>query len=571
MVKSTTITSLLLLAAPALAQQIVVPPVFTTAEAGSTGNLWRAGTNRYQSAYDSSLFTGVGLDSPVYLHTLEFRLAGGLLGNPTTYPSVEVYLDYCVPDHATLNAAFASNRTRALPRTPEFAGAVDVLPASGGTPNDWVISVPLDTPFLYNPELGQDLLVEIVILGSPSPLIGNTSSSTFNVTTDKARATRSVGSTTATTGTLTAFAPVIRFGYNYAQASARHVAYGTGCYQTEQSFYEVFPGSAADLTGTTLTATKNAAGGYNVAAAPTTAFVAPTTTGLALTDDVVSTAITLPFTFDYAGGSTSSIFVDSNGRIFLNGTTASAVTATAPGLLSTPVHVICASWQDLEPDGTTNVANVFAEQNVAGNEFYVTWNGVECFGANDPSTFQVVFIDDGVNDRFELRYQTLFNNSTSNTGVSLTGFSLGGTALDPGASDLSAGGISTAADNRSLSLTASPRPVLGTTTDYTLNNIRANAGVSAIYVSFFGSSPTPLSAYGLFQTQGCFLHLHLPTATELGMLMIGSPSNTRSLSYPNDINFLGAQLSFQGLALAPLENGDGVITSNAIRSTLGLF
>lgn len=571
MLKATAISTLIFLAAPAMAQQIVAPALFSSSEAGSTGNIWRAGINRVQCVWDSSHFTSSGVEAPVYLHTLEFRLAGGLASNLTTYPSVELYVDYSTNDYTSLSTTFANNRTRALPRTPEFAGDADVIPASGGTPNSWVISVPLTTPFLYNPELGQDLLVELVILAAPSPLIGNTMSAAFNAAAHGANSIRSVGSTTAATGSLSAFCPVVRFGYNDAQSSGRNNKYGAGCYQREQSFYELFPGSTNDLTGTTLAATQNANGGFDVGAAPISTFDAPTGTGLALGDDEVSAAIALPFTFDYPGGSTNSLVVDSNGRIFLNGTTASNVTATPSGLLSMPVHTICASWQDLLPDGLTNTANVFAESNLAGTEFYVTWNGVPCFGATNPSTFQVAFIDDGTNDRIELRYQTMVNDSTSNGGNMMTGFSLGGAAIDPGASNLSAGGIQTFADQGPLALNASGRPILGTSTTYTLNNIRTNASVSAMYITFFGVSPTPLTAYGLFQSTGCDLHIHLPSAVPLGPLMLNNPSDSQSLAWPLDPSFVGAQLYLQGLAIAPGENGDGVITSNGMRSTIGSF
>jgi hypothetical protein len=236
-----------------------------------------------------------------------------------------------------------------------------------------------------------------------------------------------------------------------------------------------------------------------------------------------------------------------------------------------PVHTICASWQDMLPDGLTNIDNVFAEANLAGNEFYVTWNGVPSFGGASPSTFQVAFIDDGTSDRIELRYQTLANDSTSNAGNMMIGFSLGGGAIDPGASNLSAGGISTVADQGPLSLSAAGRPVLGTSTTYTLDNIRANASVSAMYITFFGASPTPLSAYGLFQAAGCNLHIHLPSAVPLGQLMIGSPTGSQNLVWPLEAAFVGAQLYTQGIALAPAENGDGVITSNGVRSTIGSF
>ncbi|MCA8973444.1 MAG: hypothetical protein KDC98_01920 [Planctomycetes bacterium] len=557
--------------APLAAQQLVAPALFDGVEAGSTGNIWRNGTNRYQCVYDSSHFTSRGIEHPIRIHTVQYRLDGGLVGNPTTYPSVEIYLDYCPNDHAAMSTTFDANRTMPLPRTPEYSGPVDVVAASGAEPNDFNVTIALQNPFRYVPELGQDLMVEIVILAPPSPAVGNTMSSAFSIAGHQCAAVRSVGSTTATTGSSTAFCPVIRFGYNDIQGGARHQAFGPGCYSHAVSFYEEYALSANDLTGMTVTATQNGTGGYDVNTAALSSFVAPTSVGLALDDDVVSSAIALPFTFDYPGGSTTSIAIDSNGRIFLNGTTGSSVTASAAGLLSTAVNVLCPSWQDLHPDGATNINNVFVESNLAGTEFYITWNNVSCFpntqGGN--STFQVALIDNGTSDSFEYRYVTMVNDSTSNSGIMMTAFSPGGGAVDPGASDLTAGTVSTTADAFPLQLSASPRPILGSTCTYTLSNVRATTGFSAIFASWAATTPTSLQVYGLADAAGCYGNIQLNWVVPFGLLMIGSPTASTNVTWPTDPVFVGANVRAQGLELAPLENGDGIITSNGLSILLG--
>ncbi|MCA8951710.1 MAG: hypothetical protein KDE27_19535 [Planctomycetes bacterium] len=551
---------------------LVAPALFQATEAGSTGNIWRAGINRYQCAYDASHFVGQGVPFPIDIHTVEYRLDGGLTGSPTTYPNVEIYLDVSANDFESLSTSFADNRTQAQPRVPEYSGPVQLVAAGGGEPNDYVVTIPLDNPFRYVPENGADLLVEIVLLDPPSPLVGNTMSSAFNITTHGCSAIRSVGSTTAATGSLTAFCPVVRFGYNEGLAVARHDTYGAGCYDRAVSFYESFDINANDLGNTTLTATPNAAGGYDVAAAALGTFDAPTTPGLALDDDVVTGPIALPFTFDYPGGSTTSIFIDSNGRILLNGTDVAQVTATPAALLASPVHVLCPAWQDLHPDGATNVDNVHAEANAGGTEFYITWNNVSCFpntqGGN--STFQVALIDQGSQDVVEFRYQTLVNDSTTNAGIMMTAFSLGSGAVDPGASDLSAGGISTSADSPALALSASPRPTLGSTCTYTLDNLRANASVSLIRISFYSTIPTPLTAYGL-TTPDCYGHIHLGASLGLGNLMFGNPTDSVSFTWPTDVIYTGAEMYCQGLEIAPGENADGVIVSNGLKIKLGQY
>lgn len=551
-------------------EQLIAPALFDNVEAGSTANIWRAGINRYQCVYDSSHFTGQGVPQPIDIHTIEWRLDGGLTGTPTMYPNVEIYVDRSANDYASLSTTFAANRTQALPRTPEYAGPVQVLGASGSEPNDFVITIPLQNVFRYVPELGEDLLVEIVILAPPVPLTSNTFSSAFNVPVHECAAVRSVGSTTLATGSATAFCPVIRVGYNDAIGAARHVPYGEGCYDRAASFYEEFAFQANDLSGTTITAIPNPSGGYDVFPAPLSTFDVPVSPGLALGDDVVTAAIPLPFTFDYPGGATTSIFIDSNGRILLNASDVSQVTATPAALLATPANVLCPSWQDLHPDGATNVDNVHAEANLAGTEFYITWNNVSCFPNTQggDNVFQVALIDQGTLDRVEFRYQTLVNDSTTNAGIMMAGWSPGGGAVDPGNTDLTAGAFSTTADVRALALSGSPRPVLGTNCIYTLENIRANASVSLIRISFYSTAPTPLSSYGL-NTPGCFGHIHLATSVGFGNLLLLNPSASIDFTWPANVVFTGAEVYAQGLEIAPAENPDGVITSNALKIKLG--
>lgn len=293
------------------------------------------------------------------------------------YPSVEIYLQQSANGHAAISTTFASNRTVAHPTTPNYAGAVNVNTASGTTPNDWVIKLPLTNSFTYYPDQS-DLLLEIVILAAPVPATASSMSCGFNVAAHACNSVRSVGSMTALTGTLSAFAPVVRLGYTDVPGGARHVTYGAGCTTHSRSFYEAFAISTADLGGSTVAMTQNLTGGYDVSTTAGAAVVAPTSVGLALADDAVSGAIALPFTFDYPGGSTGSVFIDSNGSVLLNGTAASNIGGSASVLLTSPVHRLCPSMQDLLPDGVTNLDNVFAEADPSNptTVFLITWRNV---------------------------------------------------------------------------------------------------------------------------------------------------------------------------------------------------
>jgi len=556
----------------ALAQSTAnIPNPAVFAGGGSSGNIWRAGLNRVQCFYDSSNFTGQGISAPITISGIEWINAAAVAA-PITYPSVEIYLQPAAGDYSAPSTTFATNRTIPFPTTPNYAGPVTVN--ASATTGAYVINIPLTVPFQYSPDSGQDLLVEIVILGNPAPLTGTSANTGFSNPAHQCNSIRSVGSTTALTGTASAFCPVIRTTYAPVPGAAAHVRYGTGCTTRARSFYELFNGSAADLAGQTVSMQQNGIGGYVVTSAAGGVIAAPSTVGLALGDDQMSAAIALPFTFDYPGGSTSSIFVDSNGSIHLNLVGTSNIGGTAASLLGAAYHAISASMQDLEPDGVTNVANVFAQVNPNNpSEFDITWLNVPCFGTstNVPrlsSTFQIALFDNGTNDYVELRYQTLANDSTSNTGKAITGFSLGGGAIDGGSQDISASVIVTQFDASPLSLAGAPRPILGTSATYTLSNIRANAGVSALNIGFASSAPTPLSLYGL-DAPGCNANIAVIGSVPFGSLLLTSPTASFSQPWPNNPSFSGISLYTQAFELAPAENNAGVIVSNGLEIRLG--
>jgi hypothetical protein len=549
--------------------QIPNPAVF--AGGGTSGNIWRAGTNRVQCFYDSTNFTGQSIGAPITISGLEWRTGTAIsVAAPITYPSVDIYVMTMVGNYSAPSTTFATNRATAL-GTPNYSGPVTLQASTGGL--QWCINIPLTTPYQYSPDSGADLLVEIVINTAPTPLTGTTMDTGFSNPAHLCNSIRSVGSTTALTGTASAFCPVIRTTYTPVPGAAYHAPYGTGCTTRALSFYELFNGSAADLAGQTVSMQQNGIGGYLVTTAAGGVIAQPNTVGLALGDDQMSAAIALPFTFDYPGGSTSSIFVDSNGSIHLNVVGASNIGGTAASLLAAAYHTISASMQDLLPDGVTNVANCFAQVNPNNpSEFDITWLNVPCFGSvatpAPTSTFQIALIDNGVNDSVELRFQTLVNDSSSNTGKAITGFSLGNGAIDGGSQDLSASVIVTQPDASPLSLSASPRPILGTSATYTLSNVRANAGVSAMNCSFLNTAPTPLSLYGL-DAPGCSAHIDVINSVSFSPLLLTSPSASFNYAWPNNPSFAGVSLFVQGFELAPAENNAGVIVSNGLEIKLG--
>ena len=580
--KLLTLSALVLAASTAVAQTPIVvaaPSIFANAEGGTSVNIWRTVASRNQSVYDSTNFTtnGQNLQSPIEINQLEWRMGGGLVGAAVAYPSVDIYLGTSANDFATLSTTFATNRNP--DHTLVYSGPINLAAGAGTTPNSWAVNVPLTTSFIYDPSTGQDLLVEFVINAAPVPATTNIFSTGFTTATHLANSVRAAGVAT-TGGAFSAFAPVVRFSGIEPVGTAKHDVYGQGCYTQARSFYESFPGtyplSSNDLSGNTLLMQRNPGQGYTVLTIPGATLTLPTGTGLALPDDNFSAPIALPFTFDYPGGSTSSIIAHSNGSVILSGTPAAFFNeGNDPNtLLRAVVAALAPSLQDLLPDGATNINNVYAEPDPANptSVFLITWLNVPCYAAvlsTATSTFQVALIDNGTDDTVEFRYQTLVNDSDSYAGAALTGFSTGGTSLNPGNRDLTAGLFSTYLnDLGALSLVGTPRPIMGTPVTYQVNNIRA--GGFTLMQAGFGQdlAGTPLTLYGL-NTPGCNAHLAPFGLSSFGPLLFASPTDSFSFTWPT--GYPGVQLFVQAFELQSVnpENPAGILSSNGLQVLLG--
>src|SRR5688572_7403874 len=109
--------SILTLAAAAIAQTALIPNPAVHPGGGSSANIWRAGINRVQCFYDSSNFIGQGINQPIVISGLEWRLLAAVAA-PITYSSVEIYLQNSAVDFLTPSTTFSANRTVAFPTTP---------------------------------------------------------------------------------------------------------------------------------------------------------------------------------------------------------------------------------------------------------------------------------------------------------------------------------------------------------------------------------------------------------------------------------------------------------------------
>jgi len=117
---------------------------------------------RVQFCHDSTLFVATGMNGPIRIKGLRYRpdaIANTSGGG--TYPSVVVDLSTCVFDYLGISNTFANNH--GLDKTTVYNGPVTVLPFTGGSaPASVYVDLQFTTPFVYDPTLGGDLLIEFV-------------------------------------------------------------------------------------------------------------------------------------------------------------------------------------------------------------------------------------------------------------------------------------------------------------------------------------------------------------------------------------------------------------------------
>jgi hypothetical protein len=336
---------------------------------------------------------------------------------------------------------------------------------------------------------------------------------------------------------------------------------GTGCVAGAISFYEMFPATnTVDLAGQRIQMVPSN-GGYLVQPG-THNYVAPTGIGLGLGDDQLAPATTLPWTFNYSGGSTNQIRICSNGFVYLNGTATSASFVPTSADLVSGTSRVAGLWMDLLPDSSTNTNNVFYTVDNANGRVLITWRNVPEFGApTNICTFQIVLNQSGVIDMVWVTA-----NNIGGGHAALTGFSPGQGNRDPGSIDLSTSlPFITAPDSNPLAQDAT-RPVLGATVSLTVSSIRAG---SLGGVELFGaplSTPIDLGVIGM---PTCQLHVS-PIYLTVPFNASGS-SATLPLTIPSSPAVLGAVLSVQAATVTPGINQLGVLSSNMATMFVGRY
>jgi hypothetical protein len=337
-----------------------------------------------------------------------------------------------------------------------------------------------------------------------------------------------------------------------------YATYGVGC-PKPVDFYESFAPSTFDLSGGAIRFTANGTGGYLAIPCVGVCFDTNFSGNLNLGDDSLATGLALGFTFPFAGGTTTTIDVCSNGFIWLQSgsSTATDYSPTVAEFLGQSPR-IAPLWTDLNP-------------NIGGGVFFdalpgralVTWNQVPAFGVPTSSnTFQLQLFPNG---DFILAWTAAMNNATSAGGAAgITGFTLGNDAVNQGSIDLSTAVPFATGNGRPLRLDAlaGTLPALGTT--FTLEVRDMRTGTIAGALNLGTSNPDlDLSALGM---PGC---RQLSSILVSLPLVVSAARPTLPLAVPNDPTLTGLTLTTQAVMVDPSLGGLPIYLSNGLRMVVG--
>jgi hypothetical protein len=541
---------------PPVRPQVVIPQGMDPNYTGNTSLIWRNSAFRYQMLYAPDHFLNQGIDYPVTITRLQFRaINGATSAGGETYTGTTISMSSSPSSYAAPSTTFATNVGADVVNV--YSGDVVCTPASGSTPNDWIIDLVLQTPFVYDPTGGLDLCLDVTAPFAPAPTGVPNIAASSSFTRDLARRL-STNNPASATGGLSSFAAVLKMDYIAPGDLAAASPYGAGCNDTSLSYYESLGVQQWDLSGTAgapnsirMTPTGT---GYTVSQGSNGWFT-PASADLALGDDALSAAQALGFSFPYPGGSTTDILVCSNGFAWLDTTQTAATFAGTPTRLLGEAPRLAPLWHDMNP---TTGGTVHFDVDPSGTAAYATWLGVPRFGdLAAVSTFQLALFADG---SVEYRYEVC------DVGPGLVGFSIGGGANDPGSTDIS-GAIpfTTEADQYPLTLANVNRPKINSTFNVEIRNIVATAGAAGL--NFGLIQQTPALDLAFIGAPTCELYTGI--ALSVPVAVTGS-TTPLSFTIPNDPTMNGANLYSQAYTFATGVNAGGILLSNGLELTFGL-
>lgn len=337
-------------------------------------------------------------------------------------------------------------------------------------------------------------------------------------------------------------------------------AYGVACGRASKAFYERFPSTAEfDLSPSSMQLVK-AADFY--IAQPGTAYVAPTAAAvvLPLANDAEIAVPLAGMQFPFLGGSTSTLWVCSNGYV-----------SAGPGNPTTPpggpsnwlsaVQPRWGCWHDFDPSASGSGPVRFEQ---VGTVAYVTWDGVLGRQGTDISTWQLQF--DLTTGNVNYAWQSVQSISGPNRR-----WFVGYVAAAPNENfeiDISAalpGTFRTSADNASnLSLSSTP-PQLGTTAVLTTSQVPAS---SPLGIQILGTTRlVPALALAASGMPDCYLNVS-PGLAALIVPIAGQAAFP--LTIPYQVNLIGGHVTGQSMVLVHGVNAAGIVASNGIDLRIGM-
>ncbi len=358
---------------------------------------------------------------------------------------------------------------------------------------------------------------------------------------------------------------------------------GEGCYFRPRGFFENFPaGPAPDLANTAIQLIPLGQN-YLVAPVASSTIAQPTSTSITAVpansgssgagnwDDGLSAPITLPFTFAYPGGSTTTITISSNGSVYLDAVNSTSfdVCGAAYGSLTgwrDNAARIAPMYMDLDPSPAGG-GTIHYDVDPSNQFVTITWYQVPEWPAALPNanTFSLTLWATG---QVDINYNALTTLNTANGNNAIAGFTEGNGNRLPASQDLSVTMPFQSGDGAIPPvLGMSARPVIGTTPNIVTTNITAGTTVQLLIAGLNGlPAPIDLTPFGL---PGCNQHIQ-PFATLVNVI---TPNNTfeQPFAIPVGASYLqNVQFFFQAAPLTPGLNQANALTTNGICTKIGL-
>lgn len=539
------------------AQVTLVIPPGTGTVAGNSANLFPWGWSaanfaglRHQNIYDANNFILQGVTTPIVITRLRWRPdenAPAVTGG--TFQQAVVQLSTAPMDYRQQTLNFVTNH--GADKLTAYSGPVVHTPTPGAaawTPQSWCIDIQLTTPFYYDPAAG-DLVVDCDY--AAGSWLGGTLGS-MDVLTLNSFAGRTWGSSSYPNADGTWLDHGVVLAVDYAPATAGHAfaaPFGVGCLEAANAtVYELFAAGGFDLSGTSWRLLP-AGGGYVIGPA-TPAWYPATGAAIPLFSSAVSGPQSLGFTLAYPGGTTTTVWIASNGFVWPIASSNSGAGNPNPADLLTLGPRWCPLWSDLDPGAGGQVQFDVDAQNGAA---YVTFTNVpERFAANTVS-FQVAMFATGVVE-YHFGSCTLTNHPT------LTGWSPGVACHDPGSVDLSAAGVLvTSPDLDALHHSASARPLLGSVVQLRTTSVAATAVLGATIAGLTAHDPgIDLTPFGMPSCR------QFVAADAIAAWIPQNGIGATAFAIPSAPSLAGIRVHSQGAALVPGVNVAGAVASNGL-------